>query len=192
MGTRDISRSSLKQAHLSRAAVDFTDCLLGAQRQRFERERAAMTTGRIHRENPPARPRTFEALAEGEAFLGTGWSDLQTGLRGTPYRWMKRLGTLMLPVMLEHGAHIEIHGYGIQRGLFLKGASLFVDDCPVDGKFRRLGLRRWHFQGQIPALPDQGLPCAILRLQAPGLKMLPGSGDRHASLGVSRVKVTGD
>lgn len=171
-----------------RAAVDFIDALLSIQRKRFRQETQAQAEhlAALAEQTPPLSK--ADILVEGDQFQGTGWSDLGHRRDGTAFRWMGRIGTLMLPVDLSHGGAVEITGSGFSRRRHLKTLSFWVDDQPVDGTISRQGFNRWTYKGTIPPLPAR--PYSILRLQSAGQSRLAIGVDTYVSVAVSRVQVT--
>lgn len=179
---------SIPEPRFPRAAVDFIDTLLAIQRERFEKEggadqgHAAALHGAV---KPPA---SMDVLAEGDAFLGTGWSDLGRRRDGTAFRWMGRIGTLMCPVDLTGGAKVRIEGAGFSRRRHLKTLSFWLEDMPIEGTLSRRGFNRWVFEGTVNTLAAR--PYSILRIQSAGQSRLAVGVDEYVSVAVSRVSIT--
>lgn len=182
-------RPAKPEPRFSRAAVTYIDALLEIQRERFEREAngadtrrtlAAMAQGL----NLPSKGQYF---AEGDNFIGTGWSELGHRRDGTAFRWMGRIGTLLLPLDLSRGAQISIEGCGYTRRRHLKGLTVWVDDYPVEGTVARKGFNRWIFTGKVG--PFTARPYHILRLQCPGQSRLAVGVDSFVSIAVSGITV---
>jgi len=178
------------EARFPKAAVDYIDALLTVQRDRFERELAA---SQIAAENPehyggyPARPNSAHILAESDDFLGAGWSKVGKRRDGTAFRWMGRIGSLMLAVDLSETRNFVIRGCGFTRRRFLKETTLWLDDRQLQFSLSRQGFNRWIFTGKLPEIPPR--PYYILRLQSPGLAPLAEGVDARVSLAVSEIRV---
>ena len=172
-----------------RAAVDYIDALLRIQRNRFEQETNARQSHLKALADKTSTPPKADIFVESDQFQGTGWSDLGHRRDGTAFRWMGRIGTLLLPVDLSAGGTVEITGSGFSRRRHLKTMSFWIDDEPLDGAISRQGFNRWTFRGTIPALPAR--PYSILRLQSAGQSRLAIGVDTYVSVAVSRVQVTG-
>ncbi len=170
-----------------RAAVDFIDTLLSIQRQRFEKEQniGLRHEAKLHDALKPAP--SMDVLAETDAFLGTGWSDLGQRRDGTAFRWMGRIGTLMCPVDLTNGAHVLIEGAGFSRRRHLKTLSFWMEDQPIEGTIKRRGFNRWVFEGTVGNLPPR--PYSILRIQSAGQSRLAVGVDEYVSVAVSRISI---
>ncbi len=170
-----------------RAAVDYIDALLNIQRTRFTQETGHRQQHLAALAEQANQPTAADILVESDQFQGTGWSDLGHRRDGTAFRWMGRIGTLMLPVNLSNGGVIEITGSGFSRRRHLKTMSFWVDDQPIDGSISRQGFNRWIFRGTIPSLPKR--PYSILRLQSAGQSRLAIGIDTYVSVSISRVHV---
>lgn len=174
-----------------KAAVDYIDALLDIQQQRFDREVSLMNA------LPPAESgslrdhishaKSAHYLAEGDSFIGTGWSELGHRRDGTAFRWMGRLGTLLLPLDMADGGTITIRGCGYTKKKFLGDLTVWIDDQPVHGDMARKGFNRWVFNGVVP--PINWRPYSILRLQSAGLARLAVGVDTFCSVAVSDIKI---
>lgn len=174
-----------------RAAVRYVDALLDIQRQRFDKE--------LTQANAPADqwqqireqmdlPRDGQFFAEDDSFIGTGWSDLGHRRDGTAFRWMGRIGTLLVPLDFETGADIRIDGCGFTRRRHLKGLTVWLEQQPIKGTIARRGFNRWTFTGRIE--PMAWRPYSILRLQAPGMSRLAVGLETFVSVAVSGISIT--
>lgn len=170
-----------------RAAVDYIDALLKIQRTRFDLEQGASVghTKALYEAAPP--PKRFDALADGDQFHGTGWSDLGRRRDGTAFRWMGRIGTIMCPIDLAGGGKVQIEGAGFSRRRHLKTLSFWLDDYPIEGLIRRRGFNRWVFEGTVSAMPAR--PYSILRIQSAGQSPLAVGVEKYVSVAVSRVAI---
>lgn len=170
-----------------RAAVDFIDALLSIQRQRFEKEQnnSQVHDAKLHEALKPTS--AMDVLAEADAFLGTGWSDLGQRRDGTSFRWMGRIGTLMCPVDLTNGAHVRIEGAGFSRRRHLKTLSFWMENQPIEGTIKRRGFNRWVFEGTVGNLPAR--PYSVLRIQSAGQSRLAVGVDEYVSVAVSRISI---
>ena len=188
--TENSESMTTPEPRFPRAAVDYIDALLGIQRQRFNQETEARANhfAALADQTPPCSK--ADILVEGDQFQGTGWSDLGHRRDGTSFRWMGRIGTLILPVDFSNGGTIEIAGSGFSRRRHLKTLSFWIDNQPVDGSISRLGFNRWTFKGNIPALPTR--PYSILRLQSAGQSRLAIGVDTYVSVAISRIQATGN
>lgn len=177
-----------------KSAVDYIDALLRIQRQQFEKELTL-----LHHESSP-QEQNFQALksainlpaavdfyADADGFTGTGWSDLGHRRKGDAFRWMGRMASLLLSVDLEAGATVRIEGCGFSRRRYIRDLTVWLDDNPIRGKVRRIGLNRWVFAGSIPA--RNWRPYSILRLQTSGQSRLAIGVDAFVSLAVNRVVI---
>jgi len=175
------------------AAVTFVDALLDIQRRRFDLERSVVQS------NTPSSDgdlRTHVTLAEsahfmadGDNFIGTGWSELGHRRDGTAFRWMGRIGTLLVPVDLTEGATITVKGCGYTKKKFLKDMTLWIDDQQITGDMARKGFNSWIFTGVVP--PMQWRPYSILKLQSAGQARLAVGMDTYASVAVNDIQIEG-
>lgn len=208
--TADPSAETLVTAsRFPRAATDYIDALLKIQRMRFDRENALAArfgpaaTGRIPTATDAIQddrhsvlreklnlPDSTEIQASSDNFNGTGWSDLGHRRDGTAFRWMGRLGTLLLPVNLERGASLTIEGCGFSRKKFLKQMTVWIEGQPVTGAIKRRGFNRWIFTGEIRPAPWR--PYSILQIQSSGMARLAVGVDSYVSLAVNKVTVKPD
>ncbi|UTW60041.1 hypothetical protein KFE96_06955 [Kordiimonas sp. SCSIO 12603] len=184
-GTNILSFKS-PEARFPKAAVDFVDALLTVQRNRFERELEAYSPP------TPSSPLPEKAvaahiLAESDEFIGSGWSKLGKRRDGTSFRWMGKLGTVMLPVDLTKPRAFTIKGCGFTKRRFLKETTLWIDDKPIEFSLSRRGFNRWTFTGSLPAMPDR--PFYIIRMQSSGISRLAEGVDAFVSLAVSEIKI---
>lgn len=169
-----------------KAAVDFVDALLTVQRDRFEEELAA-----YDRQSPcdmPPQAASAHILAESDEFIGAGWSNLGKRRDGTAFRWMGRIGTLLLPIDLSSPREITIKGCGFTKRRFLKETTLWIDEQEVSFDLSRRGFNRWTFTGTLPAMAPR--PYYLLRIQSPGMARLAEGIDAYVSLAVSEIRVT--
>lgn len=173
------------EARFPKAAVDYIDALLTVQRDRFNREMAARKTAVDS--NYPTRPNSAHIIADSDEFLGAGWTTIGKRRDGTAFRWMGRLGSLMLPVDLSEARSFTIRGCGFTRRRFLKETTLWIDDQQLQFSLSRQGFNRWSFTGQLPAMPPR--PYYLLRMQSPGLAPLAEGVDARVSLAVSEVRI---
>lgn len=170
-----------------KAAVGYIDALLRIQRARFERELSARPAHLKALHGAVQPPRSVDILAESDAFSGTGWSDLGRRRDGTAFRWMGRIGTVLLPIDLTDGGTIVIEGAGFSRRRHLKTLTFWIEDQPIEGALKRKGFNRWVFKGKISALPPQ--PFSILRLQSVGQSRLAVGVDSFVSVAISRIRI---
>jgi len=173
------------------AAVTFVDALLDIQRQRFDRERAVSQSTTPTDENDLRNHVTLAAsahfMADGDNFIGTGWSDLGHRRDGTAFRWMGRIGTLLVPIDLTEGATITIKGCGYTKKKFLKDMTLWIDDQQIVGEMARKGFNSWVFRGAVP--PMKWRPYSVLRIQSAGQARLAVGIDTYASVAVSELQI---
>ncbi len=173
------------------AAVTFVDALLDIQRQRFERERSVgqSITPPKNSDLPNHVKLAASAhfMADSDNFIGTGWSELGHRRDGTAFRWMGRIGTLLVPVDLTEGGTITISGCGYTKKKFLKNLTLWIDDQQLSGEMARKGFNSWIFTGTIP--PMKWRPYSILRLQSAGQARLAVGMDTYASVAVSDIQI---
>ncbi|MEX0299025.1 MAG: hypothetical protein AB3N28_08130 [Kordiimonas sp.] len=168
-----------------KAAVDFVDALLTVQRDRFEAEMAA--SERPTTSDFPAQPKSAHILAESDEFMGTGWSHLGNRRDGTAFRWMGRIGSLLLPIDLSEPRQLSIRGCGFTKRRFLKGATLWIDEQEIDFSLSRRGFNRWVYSGTLPVMPPR--PYYLLRIQSPGIAPLAEGIDAYVSLAVSEIRI---
>lgn len=168
-----------------KAAVDYIDALLTVQRDRFDRELAARETGPSG--DFPARPDSAHIIADSDEFLGAGWTTLGKRRDGTTFRWMGRIGSLMLAIDLSQTRSFVVRGCGFTRRRFLKETTLWLDDQQVQFSLSRQGFNRWTFTGKLPEMPPR--PYYLLRLQSSGLAPLAEGIDARVSLAISEVRV---
>ena len=177
------------EPRFSKAALDFIDALLLVQRQRFESELSANSAHAQSLYELTSPPPSMDVLAESDAFLGTGWSDIGKRRDGIAFRWMGRLGTLMCPVDLTEGATVRVEGTGFSKRRHLKELTFWLEDQPIEGRISRRGFNRWIFEGSVEALPPR--PYSILRIQSAGQSRLAVGVDKYVSVAVSRVVISG-
>tara|TARA_R110002096_G_scaffold14269_2_gene49772 strand:+ start:139 stop:720 length:582 start_codon:yes stop_codon:yes gene_type:complete len=170
-----------------KAAVDFVDALLTVQRDRFEAEIAASET--LCTSSLPAQATSVHILAESDEFVGAGWSTLGTRRDGTAFRWMGRVGSLLLPVDLSEPREFSIKGCGFTKRRFLKETTLWIDEQEVTFNLSRRGFNRWTYSGILPVMAPR--PYYLLRLQSPGIAPLAEGIDAYLSLAVSEVRIKG-
>lgn len=169
-----------------KVAVDFLDTLLSVQRARFEKELSSST--RPEGTRPlPVRPTSAHIVAESDQFIGSGWSSLGKRRDGTCFRWMGRLGTMMLSVDLSKEATFSLYGCGFTKRRFLKEATLWIEDQPVSYKLTRKGFNRWYMEGVLPVMPPR--PYYIFRIQSSGMARLAEGVDAYVSLAVTELKI---
>lgn len=167
------------------AAVNYIDALLSVQRDQFEREHAARDYAS---DSPlPALPDTLQIAAESDNFIGAGWSSLGKRRDGTAFRWMGRLGSLLLPLDTSASRSILINGCGFTKRRFLKETTLWLDDKQVHFTLSRRGFNRWSFKGELPVLDAK--PYHLLRLQSPSVAPLAEGLEAYVSLAVSEIRV---
>lgn len=169
-----------------KVAVDFIDTLLSVQRARFEKELSNSAKPADLR-SLPVRPSSAHILAESDQFIGSGWSSLGKRRDGTCFRWMGRLGTMMLSIDLSKEATFSLYGCGFTKRRFLKEATLWIEDQPVPYKLIRKGFNRWYMEGVLPVMPER--PYYILRIQSPGMARLAEGVDAYVSLAVTELKI---
>lgn len=179
------------KSRLPKAAVDYIDALLEIQQHRFEREtaitQAIPPTDETNLRSHISHPKSAHFLAEGDNFTGTGWSEIGHRRDGTAFRWMARLGTLLLPLDLTAGGSITINGCGYTKKKFLTDLTVWIDDQPVEGDMARKGFNRWIFTGSLP--PLKWRPYSILKIQSAGLARLAVGVDRFSSVAVSDIRI---
>jgi len=168
-----------------KAAIDYVDALLTVQRNRFEQELSSYEAAAD--QQFPARPTSLHILPESDNFMGAGWTNLGTRRDGTAFRWMGRIGSLMIPIDLSEPRKFTLRGCGFTKRRFLKDSTLWIDDQQVPYTLSRRGFNRWTFTGEIPAMPAR--PYYLLRIQAPGLAPLAEGVDAHVSLAVSELRI---
>jgi len=178
-------------ARIPKAAVDYIDALLEIQQQRFDREQAKTGTAagptQTELQDYISHAKSGHYLAEGDNFTGTGWSELGHRRDRTAFRWMGRLGTLLLPLDMTAGGTITINGCGYTKKKFLTDLTIWIDDQPVHGEIARKGFNRWVFHGAIP--PVKWRPYSILKIQSAGLARLAVGMDTFASVAVSEIQI---
>lgn len=168
-----------------KAAVDFVDALLTVQRDRFEEELAAYESSDMS--TMPKQAESAHIFAESDEFIGAGWSNLGNRRDGTAFRWMGRIGTLLLPLDLSAPREFVIKGCGFTKRRFLKETTLWVDEQEVDFSLSRRGFNRWSFSGTLPVMEPR--PYYLLRIQSPGMARLAEGIDAYVSLAVSEIRV---
>lgn len=168
-----------------KAAIDFIDALLTVQRNRFELEMAENSPANLT--STPKNATSAHILAESDEFIGAGWSTLGKRRDGTAFRWMGRVGTLMLPLDLSAPRTFALKGCGYTKRRFLKEATLWIDEQEVDFDLTRRGFNRWAFTGTLPAMAPR--PYYLLRIQSPGMAPLAEGIDAYVSLAVSEFRV---
>jgi len=173
------------ETRFPKAAVDFIDALLDVQRDRFDRELAAKKTPETIAY--PTRAPALQVFADSDGFIGAGWSNLGTRRDGTAFRWMGRIGSLLLPVDLSSPRSFVLRGCGFTKRKFLKETTLWIDDQPVNYTLSRSGFNRWTFSGYLPEMPPR--PFYLLRIQSPGLGRLAEGLDTYVSLAVSDISI---
>jgi len=167
-----------------KAAIDYIDTLLAVQRKRFDLEN--LTTNPAHTEMPK-RPNALHILAESDEFVGAGWSALGHRRDGTAFRWMGRIGSLLLPLNVSEPRPFKLSGCGFIKRRFLKDCTLWLDDMQIDYTLSRRGFNRWQMEGTLPVLPDR--PYYILRLQSSGMARLAVGVDAFVSLAVNELRI---
>lgn len=181
----DNQRSVTSEPRLSRAAVEYADALLSVQRDRFERELAvAQSAGTT---SFPSLPTSVQLFPESDQFIGAGWSKLGTNRKGMSFRWMARIGSLLLSVDLSSERTLVIKGCGYTKRRFLKECTLWIEDTQVSFSLSRQGFNRWTIEATMPTMPAR--PYYLLRLQSPGVSRLAEGIDAHASLAISEVRI---
>jgi len=167
------------------AAIKYVDALLTVQRDRFERELAA----RDHTSTVkyPKLPESAQILAESDTFVGAGWTNLGKRRDGTAFRWMGRIGSLLLPIDLSKPRPFLVRGCGFTKRRFLRETTLWIEETQLEFSLSRRGFNRWTFSGEIPAMPAR--PFYLFRMQAPGLAPLAEGVDAQVSLAVSELRV---
>ncbi|MBL4789503.1 MAG: hypothetical protein JKY60_10800 [Kordiimonadaceae bacterium] len=173
------------ETRFPRAAVDYVDALLTVQRDRFTRELAAYRLPSTVKF--PPRPKSAQIFANSDDFVGTGWTDIGTRRDGTAFRWMGRIGTLMVPIDLSEPRAFALSGCGFTKRRFLKETTLWIEDRQIDYTLSRRGFNRWTFSGEIPVLAPR--PYYLLRIQSPGLARLAEGVDAFVSLAVSELNI---
>jgi len=173
------------ESRLSKAAVDYVDALMTVQRTRFERELLSQSSG--VEAVQITRPKSAQILAESDDFIGAGWTNLGNLKDGTAFRWMGRIGSLMLPIDLSEHRPFVIRGCGFTKRRFLKETTLWIEDQQLDFTLSRRGFNQWLYKGVIPAMPQR--PYYLLRLQSPGLAPLIEGLDTRVSLAVSEISI---
>ncbi|NVJ97138.1 MAG: hypothetical protein HWE25_03240 [Alphaproteobacteria bacterium] len=168
-----------------KAAVDFIDTLLDVQRSRFEKELASLDPEISWQKKPSS----VDLLAESDAFVGSGWGSLDFAKDGTGRRWMARIGTILLSADLSAGGQLSLAGGGYLKRRFLSDLTVWVDDVPIDGTIRRVGIKNWTFEGKIPPLQDR--PYHIVRLQTTGIRRSDLGPDTHASIALAGIRFNG-
>lgn len=167
------------------AAVNYIDALLSVQRDQFERE---LSKRDYASDTPlPTFPNKVQIPAEADNFIGAGWSSLGKRRDGTAFRWMGRLGSLLLQLDMSESRNIVIHGCGFTKRRFLKEATLWIDDRQVPFTLSRRGFNRWSFKGELPKM--EAKPYHLLRLQSPSVAPLAEGVDAHVSLAVSEIRI---
>lgn len=173
------------EARFPKAAVDFVDALLTIQRDRFEQE--LDTYQPATNASLPDKAVAAHILAESDQFIGSGWSKLGKRRDGTSFRWMGKLGTIMLPVDLSKPREFTIKGCGFTKRRFLKETTLWIDDKPIEFTLSRRGFNRWSFTGMLPEMPNR--PFYIIRMQSSGISRLAEGVEAFVSLAVSEIKI---
>ncbi|MFC3051695.1 hypothetical protein [Kordiimonas pumila] len=183
--TENVVPFKARDDRFPKAALDYIDTLLTVQRDRFDAEMACLTPTDFS--DLPTRPTASLMVADTDKFIGAGWSSLGQRRDGTSFRWMGRVGTLMLPLNLEAELPFSIFGCGFTKRRFLKETTLWLDDMPVRFSLTRRGFNRWYMTGTLPKMAPR--PYYILRLEAPALARLAEGVDAFFSLAVSEVRV---
>lgn len=168
-----------------KAAVDFVDALLTVQRDRFEAEMAVSGTPDIG--DMPVQATSSHILAESDDFVGAGWSTLGKRRDGTAFRWMGRIGSLLLPIDLSAPREFSIKGCGFTKRRFLKETTLWIDEQEVTVNLSRRGFNRWTYSGTLPVMAPR--PYYLLRLQSPGMAPLAEGVDAYVSLAISEIRI---
>lgn len=173
------------------AAVTFVDALLDIQRRRFDLERSIRQSSNSSSDNELRNyvtlPASAHYMADGDNFIGTGWSELGHRRDGTAFRWMGRIGTLLVPVDFTKGATITIKGCGYTKKKFLRDMTLWIDHQQITGEMARKGFNSWIFTGTVP--PIKWRPYSILRLQSAGQARLAVGMDTYASVAVNDLQI---
>jgi len=167
------------------AAVSYIDALLSVQRDQFERSLSAQNFAEDL--SLPEREKAAHIFAESDEFIGAGWSELGHRRDGTSFRWMGRLGSLLLPLDFAEPRSFEIRGCGFTKRRYLKEATLWLDDKPVEFTLSRRGFNRWKFTGSFPEM--EAKPYHLLRIQASGISPLAEGVEAFVSLAVSEIRV---
>ncbi|WP_374764236.1 hypothetical protein [Yunchengibacter salinarum] len=177
-----------------KAAVAYVDALLAIQRRQMEAELGGLEhMGLVgtDRAQVLANPGgALHIMAESDEFAGGGWSALKRTLTGRHYRWMRRLGAVLLAAELSTGAPLIISGPKIPKRAWLKDMTVWIDAHQVTGKARRHLGGGWSFSGQVPRLPRTGRHYHILRIKMPGVTRVDKSEeDGFASLALSDIRI---
>lgn len=190
----DIKSGTKSATRFPQAAVDYIDALLEIQQQRFDHEQAlagaVSASAHTNLQDHISHAKSGHYLAEGDNFTGTGWSELGHRRDRTAFRWMGRLGTLLLPLDMTGGGTITINGCGYTKKKFLTDLTVWIDDQAVQGEIARKGFNRWTFSGVIPSVKWR--PYSILKIQSVGLARLAVGMDTFASVAVSDIQINSD
>lgn len=174
------------EPRLSKAAADYADALLDVQRERFERETAGNSDTSLCAD--VSQPSSLHLFADSDQFIGAGWTKVGQNRKGMSFRWMGRIGSLLLPIDLSTERQLTINGCGYTKRQFLKECTLWIEDTEINFTMTRRGFNRWTLTATIPALPKR--PYYLMRLQSPGLARLAEGVDAYASLAVSEIRIT--
>lgn len=174
------------EPRLPKAAADYADALLAVQRERFEREGAGSSGNQSLVD--VSLPSSLHLFADSDQFIGAGWTKVGQNRKGMSFRWMGRIGSLLLPVDLSAERQLTIHGCGYTKRQFLKECTLWIEDTEVEFSMTRRGFNRWTITATTPVLPKR--PYYLMRLQSSGLSRLAEGVDAFASLAVSEVRIT--
>ncbi len=185
-GGENILSFKAPEPRFPKAAVNFVDALLSVQRKRFENEIEACSKP-VGAPDFPTQATSAHILAESDQFIGSGWSRLGHRGDGHSFRWMGRIGTLMLPVDLSEPRTFQINGYGFTKRRFLKETTIWLEDHPIEFSLSRHGFNRWSFKGKFPVVAPR--PFHILRLQSPATARLAEGVDAYVSLAVGDIKI---
>ncbi|WP_262694531.1 hypothetical protein [Kordiimonas aquimaris] len=174
------------EPRLSKAAADYADALLAVQRERFERETACNADTQLSADT--SLPSSLHMFADSDQFIGAGWTKVGQNRKGMSFRWMGRIGSLLLPVDLSAERQLTINGCGYTKRQFLKECTLWIEDTEINFSIARRGFNRWTLTATIPAMPKR--PYYLMRLQSSGLARLAEGIDAYASLAVSEIRIT--
>ncbi len=183
--TASILSFKTPEPRFPKAAIDYIDALQTVQRDRFERE-LELSSSRTQIQLPP-RPESLQIFAESDDFVGAGWTSIGKRRDGTKFRWMGRIGSLLIPVDLSVPRDFTIKGCGFTKRRFLKETTLWIEDRQVPFTLSRRGFNRWTFKGELPELDPRAY--YMLRLQSPGLAPLAEGIDAYVSLAVSEISI---
>lgn len=184
-------KSDQTRSRFPHAAVQYTNALLDILRLRFDAEIAAMAKDSTGHERSyiQSGPQSFQMFIEEDQFIGSGWSMCQQSFSKRPYRWMKRVGTILIPVGQTTGVPVILSGPKLVKRRFLKRTSIFIDGFEVKGKFRRKAMRGWEFSGQLPRLSKAGRKYHILKIRSQTAGRCRSAPDGRASIALSEIRI---